>query len=143
LQIEDLVPQLNLAAQVTLDDPDRYRVLLSVLADGVSDIDLKVVTDGQPASGSTQPYFDGRSRVTRRIQRNLDGVRIALASRWKFWMQVASLSLTTVLVEMAVGATGQRSIGLFVVALPIGLVGGYLAPITRDLLAALQKLRKP
>lgn len=143
LPADDMAAQINLAAQITLDTPVRYKELLAVLSDGVSLEDLTTVMKGQPTSGSTQEYFDARARVGRRIQRNLDGVRIALGSRWKLWMQIASLALSTVVVELAVAANGNANFDSFLLALPIGIVGGYLAPISRDLVAALQQLRNP
>ena len=56
-------------------------------------------------------------------------------------MQCFSLTLTVLIVELAVAALPDSRFMTFVLALPIGLVGGYLAPIARDLLAALQNLR--
>ena len=141
LYSEDMVAQINLAAQVTLDAPKRYEALLSVLSEGTLPNDLTVIMAGQPKNGSTQDYFDARNRVSRRIQRNLDGVRIALSNRWKFWMQVISVALTAGVVEIAVWVGTDGSWSACGLALPIGIIGGYLAPITRDLLAALQKLR--
>ncbi|MGA2106307.1 MAG: hypothetical protein ABSH25_01550 [Syntrophorhabdales bacterium] len=143
LAIEDLIPQINLAAQAAFDNPKRYEALLAVLSEHAAFEDLKAVMGGQPKGAEAQPYFDARNRVSRRIQRNLDGVRIALSSRWKFWMQVAALSFSTIIVEIAVGLKPGAGWGAFLLALPIGIVGGYLAPVTRDLLAALQKLRNP
>ncbi|GEM_PF-1736407 len=142
LPVEDLVTQANAAAQIALDQPARYWTLLAVLSEGTSRADLRTLLIGQPTTGSTQPYFDARSRIARRIQRNLDGVRIACGNRWKFLMLLASLVLTTAIVETAV-AIHTEDFQACLLALPIGIVGGYLAPIARDLLAALQKLRNP
>ena len=143
LGAEEMAAQINLAAQIMLDSPVRYRASLAVLSQGVSLDDLATVTRGQPTSGSTQEYFDARGRAGRRIQRNLDGVRIAMGNRWKLWMQLASLLLGTLVIELAVAASGKAGWFTYLVALPVGIVGGYLAPVTRDLLAALQKLRNP
>jgi hypothetical protein len=142
LPIEDLVTQADAAAQIALDEPSLYWALLAVLSEGTSRGDLKTLRDGAPSTGSTQPYFDARARIARRIQRNLDGVRIACGNRWKYIMFVASLILTTGIVEAAVAAntTDDRA---WLLALPFGIVGGYLAPVARDLFAALQKLRNP
>jgi hypothetical protein len=143
LGADEMAVQLNLAAQVTLDTPVRYKALLAVLSEGASLEDLATVMKGQPASGSTQEYFDARARLGRRIQRNLDGVRIALGNRWKLCMQLASLALSTAVIELAVLAKGGADGYAYMLALPIGIVGGYLAPVTRDLLAGLQRLRNP
>ncbi len=141
LGADEMTAQINLAAQITLDAPVRYKALLAVLSQGASLEDLATVMKGQPTSGSTQEYFDARARAGRRIQRNLDGVRIAMGKRWKLWMQLASLALGAAVIELAVAARGDADAYAYLLALPVGIVGGYLAPVTRDLLAGLQRLR--
>jgi hypothetical protein len=144
LPIEDLVTQANAASQIALDEPDLYWALLAVLSEGTSRGDLKTLCEGAPNTNSTQPYFEARSRVARRIQRNLDGVRIACGNRWKYILLVASVFLTTAIV-VAVVATNStdKEPYAWILAIPVGIIGGYLAPIARDVLAALQKLRNP
>jgi hypothetical protein len=144
LPIEQLVAQVNAAAQVVLDYPKDSESLLIVLSEGAPPDDVRSILEGtRPATAPSQAYLDARSRVGHRIQRNLDGVQIALGARWKFWMQVASITLSTAVIEAAVLSTPQTTVGAALAALPIGIVGGYLAPVTRDLVAALQNLRKP
>jgi uncharacterized membrane protein YczE len=46
------------------------------------------------------------------------------------------------LLEAAIISIGGLSVGTVLIALVIGIVGGYLAPVTRDLVSALQTLRK-
>jgi hypothetical protein len=58
-------------------------------------------------------------------------------------MQATSIGITTILIEVAVIATTGYRIDTFLIALLVGLLGGYFAPVTRDLVAALQSLRKP
>jgi hypothetical protein len=137
---EELIVQSNAAAIIALDEADAYRRLVAVLACGSSRPDLECVFAGQPSNGPASPYFDCRNRVARRIQRSLEGLRIALSWDWKFWMQVISLILTVVVVELAV-AMNKLPDSNYLVAIPIAIVGSYLAPITRDLVAALQRLR--
>jgi hypothetical protein len=84
LPIEDMVVQMNLAAQIALDAPHPYEALLRVLARGVPPADLNVVLKVQADATSPSEYFDARTRVARRIQRSLDGVRIAGGNfRWQ------------------------------------------------------------
>ena len=73
------------------------------------------------------------------MARNLDGARLALSNRWKLWMQLTALALTVVAVEAVVWRT--YDVGTYVLAIVVGIVGGYIAPVARDLLAALQRLR--
>jgi len=87
--------------------------------------------------------LDARNRVGHRIQRNLDGIQIALGSRWKLWMQVVSITLTVLFVELGILTNVKNyTKTTLVVGVVLGIVGGYLAPVTRDVVAALQSIRK-
>lgn len=142
LPAEEMALHINQVGQITLDAPDVYDVLLFVLANGVSSTDVGVIQQGQPVSGSTQQYFDARNRVARRIQRNVEGLRLALGRDWRFWMQLASVAMTTLIVTGTVAYAERWNWSLIWLALPIGIIGGYFAPITHDLAVAIQKLRK-
>lgn len=137
---EEMVAQMKLAVPVVIDEAKRYPSTLITLSLGASTDDLVMIFKGQPKDGSPQGYFDARSRITRRMERTLDGVCIALADRWRFRMQLISLAATTLLV-VAVVIERKAGIGAILLSIPIGVIGGYFAPITRDLVAALQKLR--
>ncbi len=139
LSAEEMMQQANAAGQIVLDEATRYPDLLYVLSEGASGKDLDLVEAGLPATGSTQNYFEARARLTRRMARNLDGARLALSNRWKLWMQLTALALTVVAVEAVVWRT--YDVGTYVLAIVVGIVGGYIAPVARDLLAALQRLR--
>lgn len=56
-------------------------------------------------------------------------------------MQTMSLLITVLIVEASV--FHYHDFGTALVALPIGMVGGYFAPISREILAVIQNLRKP
>jgi hypothetical protein len=140
---EDMIPVMNLAALIVLDEPRRYLSLLRALSAGVAQEDFKTVCAGPDSLSDIRPYMLARERAARRIQRNLDGARLALGSAWKLRMQVTSIGLTILIIEATVLSAPPISTLKLILAVPIALVGGYLAPITRDLLAALQQLRDP
>ena len=141
LAIEQVVAQMNAAAQIALEYPQLYFPLLAVLSQGASVGDVALVV-GSAESSSSAP-LDARNRIGHRIQRNLDGIQIALGNRWKLWMQTTSIILTIVFVELAIVTNvKERTWGTLVVGVILGIVGGYLAPVTRDLVATLQSLRK-
>lgn len=147
LATEQLVAQMNAAAQMTLDYPARYGSVLVVLSQGAALEDVARVLQGAPpadagAAPDTRQFLDARTRVGHRIQRNLDAVQIALGARWRFWMQISSIAIATLVVELAVAAKHGASPETFAVALLLGVIGGYLGPVTRDLVAALQSLRR-
>lgn len=140
LPVEDMVALMKLAIPVLIDEANRYPSTLLTLSFGASATDLLLVLQGQPPNDSPQAYFDARARVTRRMERTLDGICIAITDRWRFRMQVISLGMTTIFVMIVMFSKGAGP-GALLLSIPIGIVGGYFAPITRDLLAALQRLR--
>lgn len=145
LALEQVVAQMNAAAQIALEYPDRYFPLLAVLSQG-ADIDDVARVVAQAAAETPKPdpaALDARNRVGHRIQRNLDGIQIALGSRWRLWLQLVSITLTVLFVELAIVANVNKyDWKTLLVGVILGIVGGYLAPVTRDLVAALQNLRK-
>ena len=142
LPAEEMALHVNQAGQITLDAPVDYDALLQVLAHGAAPADLQMLVDGPPRGASTQVYFDTRNRVARRIQRNVEGLRLGLGRDWRFWMQLASVLITTIIISWTVAyATGGNGAAVLL-SIPVGFVGGYFAPITHDLVVAIQKLRK-
>lgn len=147
LNIEQVVAQMNSAAQIALEYPRAYFPLLAILSQGANMEDVAQIVGGAGAkaggSGSEPAALDARNRVAHRIQRNLDGIQIALGSRWKLWMQAVAITLTVLFVELAIITNVKDYSGVtLLVGIALGIVGGYLAPITRDVVAALQSLRK-
>jgi hypothetical protein len=145
LAIEQVVAQMNAAAQIALEYPQVYFPLLAILSQGADIEDVaRVLTRAQAGTpASDQAALDARNRVGHRIQRNLDGIQIALGSRWKLWMQTVAIALTVLFAEVAIVTNvADWNIGTLLVGVLLGIVGGYLAPVTRDVVAALQSLRK-
>jgi hypothetical protein len=138
---DDMISQFNAASVIVLDE--RHEDFLRVLARGAQPADIETVLGGQPGTGLTTPYFDARNRCARRIQRNLEGLRISMSYRWRRAMQGTALLLTVLLVEIALCLRGPMDRYTLLWGAILGLVGGYLAPIMRDLVAALQRLREP
>jgi hypothetical protein len=147
LPSEQMIAQVNAAAQIVIEYPKaspQFEQLLRLLSAGAIGADVEAVLAGPPTPPN-QAFLDARNRVSHRIQRNLDGAQIALGSRWKFWMQIVAIVISIFIFEIAVlGLVGQAgfSFGAFLLAIPIGIVGGYIAPVTRDLVAVVEKFRK-
>ena len=145
LAIEQVVAQMNAAAQIALEYPHVHFPLLAVLSQGANMGDVaRVVVRAEAGTREPEPAaLDARNRVGHRIQRNLDGIQIALGSRWKLWMQSASITLTVTFVELAIITNVENyNLVTLLVGVILGIVGGYLAPVTRDVVAALQSMRK-
>jgi hypothetical protein len=147
LAVEQMVAQMNAAVQIMLDYPKKYCDLLVVLSEGADLNDVSAVISQSPEAKArkTAPsaeYLEARTRVSHRVQRNLDAVQIALGSRWRFWMQTTAIVLSVLLLELGVILFGGARLGALLLAIPIGILGGYLAPVARDVVATLQTLRK-
>jgi hypothetical protein len=89
-------------------------------------------------------FIDARTRVTHQIQRAIDALQVSVGFRWKFYLQLASIVLSGVIAGLGVWIFGNiPGFGQRLVAtLAVGVLGGFLAPVARDLVAALQQLRK-
>lgn len=151
LTIEQMCGQINSAYQMVLDYTYTYRRLLLLGASAASpdDVELLITTqrsqfarpDGMTAEQKIA-YADARNRVSHQLQRAVDAFQIAASYRWKWSMQLASFVISALIAIAAVMAdqTTERPILTVVFT---GIIAGFLAPVARDLAAAIQKLRTP
>ena len=157
LPIEQVSGQMNAAAQIVLDYPWRHPHLLYCLAAQASAEDVQKLVGARPLAekpraqlteeekGQLAELVDPRNRVTHQVQRSLDGLQVSAGFRWRLWLQIASIVLSGLFVVGGLWLfTNEpimtvRRLGLYLVA---AVLGGFLAPVARDLVAALQQLRK-
>lgn len=159
LPVERLAGQLNVAAQIALEYPTKHKLLLAALAGGAESSDLNRVlestpqfrTEGQPSTDQID-WVDARNRVAHQIQRNLDALQIEMVRRWRLFMQLCAIGISTGLMLVAAlllyprgtwqGMTPKgEAIDIAVVSVLGGLLGGFFARIARDLLAAIEAVR--
>jgi hypothetical protein len=155
LPIEQLCAQMNAAAAIVLDYPWRHERLLHALSAGASPPDIAALMAARPIAEKPRSEqtdedrrrlsdtVDPRGRVGHQIQRNIDALQIAAGFRWKLVLQVISIALSGALVVVALWVFGTppelANLWLYVLA---AVLSGFLAPVARDLVAALQQLRK-
>lgn len=154
LDIEQLCGQMNAAAQAVLDYPERHPDLLKCMAAMADADDIEELLKPSSPQTANQPksqnQVDARARVIHQVQRAIDGFQISAGYRWKWLLQGASFLVSFVITVVAVQMWHSRAIvdstvkseeiswaGVFF----IGLAAGFLAPVARDLLASLRKLR--
>jgi hypothetical protein len=151
LPIEQLCGQLNAAAQLALDYPDLHFDLLAVTASGAAVDDVKaLLTPPQlPAKAEDMTpqlqaaktsYTDARNRVSHQVQRAIDALQISVGFRWKWYLQIAAFVLSALIAGFAdwiYGAPPRSLVNILITT----LLAGFLAPVARDLMAALQKAR--
>lgn len=154
LAIEQLAGQVNAATQVVLDYPTRHEALLRVLAYGASEEDLRSLFGPPPQRRTGEmpeaerqvltTFVDARNRVTHQIQRSLDALQITIGSRWKWLLQLCSVIFSGVFIFVALALFAPGSVASsrrVIFGLVVAILGGFLAPVARDLVAALQGLR--
>lgn len=150
LPVEQFTGQLNAAMQAVLDDPQNHPALVQVLAQRANPEDIRILILGPPSP--TVPdfqklmddYLQRRNRIAHHIQRSLDAIQIAMGSRWRFILHVVSILIGTVIILAALTIYGGREFWTgerFAYALVVAVLGGFIAPIARDLVAAIQSLR--
>jgi len=150
LPIEQLCGQAAAAASQSLDYPNRHEPLLRCLAASADPDDLDLVMRAPQqerseveAEGGTMrmALVDARTRVMHQVQRSIDALQIAAGYRWKWYLQLLAFSLSYVLTVIAVlVAESADPIGTrLLMAIPLGLIGGFVAPVTRDLVATWTK----
>ena len=151
LPIEQLCAQASAAAAQSLDYPARHEDLLRCLAASADPRDVELVLaapEQEPSEvdaaharlappGAGAALIDARTRVMHQVQRSIDALQISAGFRWKWYMQLAAFGFSYALTAAAVfaaddgGTVGER----LTTALPLGLVGGLVAPVARDFIA--------
>jgi hypothetical protein len=90
-----------------------------------------------------------RIRVGNLVERNIDALQISVSSRWEYWNKVAAFVLSWVVTDVALWLyLYSTNINMSIFDRPLlettiaaGVIGGFVAPIAKDLVAALQRLR--
>jgi len=171
LPIEQLCGQINAALQLALESPLAHAVLLWCMGHFTNATDLdevlnpplgelqKLQNDSSVDRTKLDVYATARTRVSQKLQRGVDGFQIAAGNHWKSVLQWASIVLSMVLAILAlvfplgIAPVVAREVPLtrlqilqmlgqhFLIVLGIGLAGGFIAPIARDLLAVVSRLR--
>jgi hypothetical protein len=169
LPIEQLCGQMNTASQAVLDYPHRHESLLKCLASLAEPGDAAAFAEHtqrlrleelQRKSPRTpdeegelqrlQRHFaDLRGPIANQIHRNIDAFQIDVGDRWKWYLRIASFlvsfGITAGAIHAGVGAqwidSSTRRNEWEAIVL-IGLLGGFLAPVTSDLQAIVRQLRQ-
>jgi hypothetical protein len=148
LPIEQMCGQINAALQLVLEFPARDRNLVAMVASQSSPADLTALfnaASGAAAAVDAPGVAEARTRVMHQFQRAIDAFQIAASYRWKLWMQIASLVLCGGLTYIAMLANfhvGTSYVGGVGAVLLGAVLAGFLAPVARDITAAVQSLRK-
>ena len=157
LEIDKLAGQINAAARMALDLPKGHKDFIYCLAAQADAKDLSAVlsppvslppsasdVEKRQARDQSGPYLEAKNRVATHIQRTLDGFQIMLDYRWKHWNQTWAFGLNFAFV-MAVLLVNSYRAGGYRTDTPayllVALLGGFVAPVAKDLVSALEVLK--
>ena len=157
LEIEKLCGQWNAAVQIAIDSPTIYPDFFACVAARASKSDFEKVMgrdypDPLPPSlearldpedqktrlARRQEFTEARNRVTHQLQRAVDSFQIKTSFRWRWMFQIASFFVSFSLAFSAIRISPKLMTteeAVFWAA-----IAGFIAPVARDLLAAIQKL---
>jgi hypothetical protein len=158
LPIESLCDQIRKIVSIILDYPASHERLLRCLARGASSEDFKLllaaeanstdpgVQSKEAATAAYRRIAGAKSRILSQVRCSVDAIQIVIAFRWKLWLQVASMILSAVLGFITIhsklfGTNSDATDNTSTVgsSILIGFLAGFLAPIARDLLAAIEQ----
>jgi hypothetical protein len=145
-ELEDVCAQLSAAAQLLVDYPEVAPKLLKTIARSASARDLGRILQANARNTQDaqlrQIVFDARNRVRAITIRSVDMFKLTTGSIWQRGLQVVSFALSFLIALVAVGVTTKPVDGRPGAMLVMALAAGFLAPVARDLLAAVEQLRK-
>jgi hypothetical protein len=152
LAIEQLCGQVNAGLQLVIDYPTAHRALLLVAGSQANTEDLTVLleadrtqfdprNDDPEQVRARQEFADARNQVSHQLQRAVDGFQIAASYRWKWILQLLSFAVSAILAAAALSLGSPAAQYRTATVVFTAILAGFLAPVARDLTAAIQKLR--
>jgi hypothetical protein len=154
--IDQLCTQIKSSLTAALDYPTLHEALIACLASSASKTDLEKLFDPPHADvflkGAQQStteekeairqYATAKTRVGAEMRCAIDAIESAIAFRWKRTLQIASLFLSAIVGVIALHISGSPGLRpTFGASIVIGLLAGFLAPVARDLVAAIENWR--
>jgi hypothetical protein len=143
--IEGFAKQLAVVGRLAVNYPTNmgryvsYGDLLAVLASNVTKTDLAIV-DGTDKTSTLQQRLDARNRIQQQLNQGIEGFGLSNTWWWQNGIHVAAFLCSAGITYFAVRLSShnvQSPLALLVTA----LLAGFLAPVARDLVAAIEKLR--
>jgi hypothetical protein len=154
--IDVLCGEIKNTLTSVLDYPQLHKAVIACLASSAGEEDLQHLfhpphSDAflKPANQSTpeerqavRQYAIAKTRIGAEMRCAVDAIQNSVAFRWKKTMQIASLFVSAAVgvIALQVGARPSLppTLGASIV---IGLLAGFLAPVARDLVAAIESWR--
>jgi hypothetical protein len=143
LEPEQMTSQLKTAFQMALNAPHRHEALLRIAGAFADQEDLVCILSPVPQDNAQRLAFaDARSRVGQQLQRAVDALSISVAYRWQSWIHLLALLVCFAITAVIVKIGAHQPMLANLVAITVtGLLATFVAPLARDLVAAIGKLR--
>jgi hypothetical protein len=155
-EIDQVCGQIKNALTAVLDYPERHEELIACLASTAEQEDLENLFHPphadiflKAAHQSTaeerhaiRQYAIAKTRIGAEMRCAVDAIQSSIAFRWKRRLQIISLVVSAVVGIIALNIGASPGIGPTLVgSLVIGFLSGFLAPVARDLVAAIESWR--
>jgi hypothetical protein len=153
LELDRLMGQVQDAADIALNHPHRFPDLFQFLTRSAApdDVDRWLSDVQQPMTivgadeARRKEISDRFTRLKQLVRRHLDSFQIVTAMRWREWNQLAALIVGATLLATAqvtvVLQAGGSPLASWLKIGAVSLLGGMLAPVAKDLVDALRKVK--
>jgi len=152
LELPQLMGQLQEAADAALNHPQLYPNWFAFLTRGCAAEDvqrwrsaLAESRGGAAAESERQAFGELYARLRMLVRRQLDTFQTVTAYRWREWNQFYAWALGAALMFAAqalAALTDQRALPNLAMMIAVSLLGGLLAPVAKDLVDALSKMKR-
>jgi hypothetical protein len=151
LELDRLMGQVQDAADIALNNPQRFPDLFLFLTRGASpddvtnwvgDVDMPM-TSLAIDDPQRKQIADRYTRLKQLVRRHLDSFQIVTAMRWREWNQLAAFVVGAIFLLAAqwMALKEDPSVETWFRIIPVSLLGGMLAPVAKDLVDALSKVK--
>ncbi len=144
LEVAKMMAQVQEAADAALNNPERYADWFAFVTRGCNASDVaawKTVLAGGTDQASRDKGAAAYGRIRLLVRRQLDGFQTVTAFRWREWNQWWAWLVGALL--MMVAQLMQMPDGNWLGMVLASLAGGILAPVAKDLVDALGKIKSP
>jgi hypothetical protein len=153
LELPQLMGQLQEAADAALNHPQLYPNWFAFLTRGCAPADVErwrhalagPPADGPPADRERQAVGELYARMRMLVRRQLDTFQTITAYRWREWNQLYAWILGAALMfaaQVLAAITDQKPLPNLAMMIAVSLLGGLLAPVAKDLVDALSKMKR-
>ncbi|MCX6829894.1 MAG: hypothetical protein NT002_11530 [candidate division Zixibacteria bacterium] len=147
LPLEQLCGQIATAAQVALSYPDKNEELLFAFVgsdeQSKASVEKYIELKKSPLSteGNQDALIESRNRVGHAIQRNIDSLQVSVGYRWRFYLKLAAIVLSALLMSRF-SIFKSEDVGFYIIYFATAIFAGYAASIARDIVAAVERVRR-